>query len=361
MSSIAKDIIEASVILVVAAAAMIAVRIILAMIAEKFDQRDSHLTADLLRAMRLPASLLFAVAGIYTALIQVSAIHILIVKYNAVFDAVTALVVLAAITSIINLAAAWYVKSLEAGTAAKSQLGMFRKLAVLIVWLVGVVQILSMMGVKVTALVASLGIAGLAVGLALQDTIANLFAGFYLVVDRSVRAGDYIKLDSGQEGYVESVGWRTTQIRLWANNIVLIPNAKLIQSIITNMTLPNPMLSVYTFGGVSHSSDLDYVEKIALEVANEVLHKFPGADLTCEPSLRFKEFTDSNITFVVTFRATDVGAQYLLQHEYIKALHKRFKQENIELASSTKKLVWDQRSGLSDSPSHKTDTRTKQI
>lgn len=347
MSQIARDSIEAAVILLTSIAVMIAVRIILSMIAEKFDQKDSNLTADLLRAMRLPASLLIALGGIYSALIQVEHFGRLVAKYNVFFDAVTAIVVLTAITSIINLSSGWYLRHLgTSGAVAKSQLRMFKKLAVLIVWLVGAVQILAMMGVKVTALIASLGIAGLAVGLALQDTIANLFAGFYLVVDRSVRSGDYIMLDSGQEGFVESVGWRTTQIRLWANNIVLIPNAKLIQSVITNMTLPNPTLSVYTWGGVSYSSDLEHVEKVALEVANEVLHKFPGGDMTFEPVLRFKEFADSNITFVVIFRATEVGAQYLLQHEYIKALHRRFNEERIDISFPVRKLIWDERGDM---------------
>jgi small-conductance mechanosensitive channel len=336
MSQLAMDLIEAGVTLVITAAFVIAVRIVLAMLADRFDQKDSSLTGDLLRAMRLPASIIILLAGVYVALLQIDKVADYIVKYSSLFDAVTAVVVLVAITSIINLAIQWYIGS---GTDKKSQLSMFRKLSILIVWLIGAVQILSMMGVKVTALIASLGVAGLAVGLALQDTIANLFAGFYLVVDRTVRLGDYIKLDSGQEGFVETVGWRNTQVRLGSNNLALIPNAKLIQSVITNMTLPNPTLSVYTYAGVSYSSDLERVEKIAIEVANEVLRSFPGGDMTFAPVLRFKEFADTGVTFVVIFRAIEVDAQYVLQHEYIKALHKAFKQENIEISLPARKLA----------------------
>ncbi|MCE5323458.1 mechanosensitive ion channel family protein [bacterium] len=328
MSGLVRDIIEAAVILVVTAGIVIAVRIVLATLADRFDQKNSNLTGDLLRAMRQPASILILLAGIYIALLQVDQVADYIVKYNSIFDAVTAVVVLVAITSIINLAIRWYVGT---GVDKKSQLSMFRKLAILIVWIIGAVQILAMMGVKVTALVASLGIAGLAVGLALQDTIANLFAGFYLVVDRTVRLGDYIKLDSGQEGFVETVGWRNTQVRLASNNLALIPNAKLIQSVITNMTLPNPVLSIYTYAGVDNKNNLERVEKAAIEAANEVLKSFPGGDMSFPPVLRFKEFIESSITFVVVFRATDVDAQYLLQHEYMKALQKRFNQENIDI------------------------------
>ncbi len=220
---------------------------------------------------------------------------------------------------------------------------------------------LSICGVKVTTVLASLGIAGLAVGLALQDTMANLFAGFCLVADRSIRAGDYIKLENGDKGFVETVGWRNTRIRLWANNIVLIPNAKLTQSIITNMALPDHALSVYTWCGVSYDSDLERVEAVSIEVAGQVLKAFEGSDLSYDPVLRYKKFADSNIEFLVIFRAVDVGAQYRLQHEFIKALHKRFKDEGIEISFPVRKLVWDSKpsAGIGETPFPHSQSATK--
>ncbi|MCE5314710.1 MAG: mechanosensitive ion channel family protein [Armatimonadota bacterium] len=341
MSPLVRDIIEAGSVFGAAVVAAIIARVVLTRLADGFDQSDYHLVRDLLQALRLPVVVLILLGGAYMALIQVSRFEEYVIKYNSLFEAATAVVVLIAITGAVNLAIMWYLRNLGSDMSARSHLMMLKKLVILVVWIIGIIQILSTLGVKVTAVIASLGVAGLAVGLALQDTIANLFAGFYLVVDRTVRAGDYIKLDSGQEGFVELVGWRNTQIRLWANNIVLVPNAKLVQSIITNMTLPTPVLSVNTYGGVSYDSDLERVEKVAIEVAKDVLGRFPGGDLSFEPVLRYKDFADSNITFVVTFRATEVGAQYLLQHEYIKALHIRFRQENIEISYPVRRLIYD--------------------
>lgn len=350
MSPILQQSIQAGAVVFLCVALIGVVRRVLTRIAKRADREEKTILGDLMRALRLPAEMLILLAGLYLALYQVGAWRVALHRHGNLFAAVVTLIVVVAATQAIGLASAWYTRRTGDTAGAPALVGLLRKLAVLAVWVLAIVQILAQLGQPVGTVLASLGIAGLAVGLALQDTIANLFSGFYLVLDRSVRAGDYIKLDSGEEGFVEVVGWRNTRIRLWANNVVLVPNAKLVQSIITNMTLPNPVLSVYTWCGVSYDSDLEHVEQVALEVAEEVLRTNPGADLTFSPVVRFKEFADSNITFVVVFRAIEVGAQYLLQHEFVKALHKRFRQERIEVSYPVRKLVWDERKSLPAEP-----------
>ena len=338
-----KDVIQASAVLLAAIIVAVAVRIVFTRLARKCDRCESALLDDLFRSMRLPAVLAILLAGVFIALTRVQAggVSAFVLRQKDYFAAGIWLIIVIAASRAAQLAFVWYERQVTHDTGVRPQTGLLRKVAVLVVWVIGIVQILSQFNVKFGTLLASLGIAGLAIGLALQDTIANLFAGFYLVMDRSVRAGDYIKLDSGEEGFVEQVGWRNTRIRLWANNIVLVPNAKLVQTIITNMTLPNNTLSVYTWCGVSYDSDLEQVEEVTKQVAAEIINKVDGADLSYDPVVRFKEFADSNITFVVVFRASEVSAQYLLQHEFIKALHKRFKQEQIEISYPVSKLVWE--------------------
>ena len=319
------------------------VRRILSTLARKLDRSQQDLLDDLLRAMRLPAELLIMLAGVYLAMLQISMWKPAIEGHSKWFGAAATLIVVIALSRFTSLALTWYEQRTAEDGGPPGQVGLLRKIAVLAIWILGTLQILWQLGQPIGTVLASLGIASLAIGLALQDTIANLFAGFYIVADRSIRAGDYVKLENGDEGFVEAVGWRNTRIRLWANNIVLVPNNKLVQSTITNMTLPNPVLSVYTWCGVSYASDLERVEKVTIEVANEVIHAFAGADLSYNPVVRFKEFGDSNITFVVVFRAVEVGAQYLLKHEFVKALHKRFKEENVDISFPIRKLVWEDR------------------
>ncbi|MCL5037289.1 MAG: mechanosensitive ion channel family protein [Chloroflexi bacterium] len=202
-----------------------------------------------------------------------------------------------------------------------------------IVWGIAIILILDQMGYNVNALIASMGIGGIAVALAAQDTLSNFLAGFYLMLDRPLRVGDYIKLSSGEEGFVEEIGWRTTKIRQWANNIVVIPNASLSKTVFTNCYQPEQTMPVHVQCGVGYDSDLEKVEKAAVEEAVKVMQCIEGADTSMTPVLRFKEFSDSNINFFVTFHVKDFAAQYLLSHEYMKALYKRFKEEGIRINS----------------------------
>ena len=124
-------------------------------------------------------------------------------------------------------------------------------LAQLAVVILGLLVLLNLWGISITPILTALGVGGLAVALALQDTLSNLFAGFYIAVARQVRLGDYIRLNTGEEGYVTDIGWRSTMIRALANNMILIPNSKLGQAIVTNFYLPEKRLGVSIQIGVA--------------------------------------------------------------------------------------------------------------
>jgi small-conductance mechanosensitive channel len=119
-----------------------------------------------------------------------------------------------------------------------------RTISKIVIFIIGILVILNALGISITPILATLGVGGLAVALALQDTLSNLFAGFHIITNRIVRVGDYIKLDSGEEGYVIDVNWRSTKVKMLANNIVLIPNSKLTQTNVTNFYLPDKDLAV---------------------------------------------------------------------------------------------------------------------
>ena len=215
-----------------------------------------------------------------------------------------------------------------------------RKIVGVTLLVVATLVALGQLGYAIGPLLASLGVAGIAVALALQDTLGNLFSGFYLTFDQPIRPGDYILLDTGEEGFVEEVGWRNTRIRPWANNHVIIPNTRLANATITNWHLPVPEMSVYVYCGVDYGSDLQRVEQVCVETGREVMQRVEGALISWEPLVRFKEFADSNVNFVVVLRVNDPTAIYVLQHEYIKALHKRFGQEGIEISWPVRKVVF---------------------
>jgi small-conductance mechanosensitive channel len=227
----------------------------------------------------------------------------------------------------------WY--AVEVGPAHDRPLGdlehLFRRLAGLFIGSLGLILVLDTLGIQVNALLASLGIAGLAVALAFQDTLGNFFAGIYLSLDRPLKPGDYIELESGQSGYVRKIGWRSTSLLQLSNNLTVIPNSKLASAIITNYYSPDMQISVRVPVSVSYDSDLQEVERITLEVAREIQNKAEGAVKDFEPSVRFTKFEDSGISLLVILRVNEFKYQYLVVHAFIKALHARYKKEGIEI------------------------------
>lgn len=201
----------------------------------------------------------------------------------------------------------------------------------IVVFIVGLLMILKGIGLEITPMLTALGVGGLAVALALQDTLANLFAGLYLTVAKQIRIGNYIRLSSGEEGYLVDIDWRASRLRQLTNNTVLVPNAKLSQSIVTNYHLPDRELAVVIEASVDYNSDLDRVERSVVDVAREVMRSVPGGVADFEPSVRFHTFGDPGIGFSVVLRAQEFVDQYLIRHEFVKRLHRRFASEGIAI------------------------------
>ncbi len=199
------------------------------------------------------------------------------------------------------------------------------------VLIIGILIILNALGISIAPILAGLGIGGLAVALALQDTLSNLFAGLQIIVSRQLKPGDYVQLSSGEEGYVVDITWRNTTIRELGNNLIIIPNAKLAQTIVKNYYLPEKGMAVLVQVGVSYESDLEKVEQIVIDVAKEVIKDVPGGVKDFEPFIRYHTFGDFSINFTVILRCEEFANQYLLKHEFVKRLHKRFKKENITI------------------------------
>jgi len=200
-----------------------------------------------------------------------------------------------------------------------------------LVYVLGLLTIFYSFGVNITPALTALGIGGLAVALALQDTLSNFFAGLQIVVSQQISNGDYIKLSSGQEGYVTDITWRNTILRTLPNNMVIIPNAKLASEIFTNHYLPQKETAVLMQVGVSYDSDLAKVEKVTIDVASEVMSEVAGAVPDFQPFIRYHTLDDFSINFSVILRGKEFTDQYLIKHEFIKRLHDRYQKEQINI------------------------------
>ena len=223
-----------------------------------------------------------------------------------------------------------------------SSTSIFANLTRILVFVIGVLIILQFLGISITPILTAFGLGGLAVALALQNTLANLFSGFYILVSRQIKPGDYIKLETGEEGYVVDISWVNTKIRELPNNFILIPNSKLASAITKNYYLPEKEMAVLVQVGVSYDSDLAKVERVTIEVAKEVMRDIQGGVSEFEPFIRYHTFADFSINFTMILRAKEFVDQYLIKHEFVKRLHKRYKQEGIEIPFPIRTLYMKQ-------------------
>ncbi|MFT3946534.1 MAG: mechanosensitive ion channel family protein [Agriterribacter sp.] len=220
------------------------------------------------------------------------------------------------------------IKDVRSGKVSSSS-SIIGNIIKVIVYCIGMLMILQSIGVKITPILTALGVGGLAVALALQDTLSNLFAGIQIVSTKKINTGDYIKLDSGQEGFVEDVSWRYTSVRVGANSIFIVPNSKMASLIVTNFDYPNREFVFDILIGVDYNSNLDQVERVTIEVIKDLQETMEQCVPDFDPYIRFQQFGASSIDLKAYIRVRDFNSQFIVKHELIKRLKKRYEEDGI--------------------------------
>jgi small-conductance mechanosensitive channel len=214
----------------------------------------------------------------------------------------------------------------------------------LVVVSIGVLLMLNAIGVSITPMLTALGVGGLALALGMQETLANLFAGFFVSIAGNVRIGDYIKLNSGEEGYVADITWRATTLRMLSHNLIIIPNANLARALVTNYSLPETRMSATVPINVSLASDPERVERVLQDEAARAIGEVPGLLAEPAPFARLTSgFGDYALQFTVFVTVEDFVAQFPVQHELRKRIFRRLAAEGIEIPIPTRALVVDGR------------------
>jgi small-conductance mechanosensitive channel len=198
-----------------------------------------------------------------------------------------------------------------------------------IIWVIGLITVLAARDVSIAPLLTALGIGGLAIGLALQPTLENFFSGIQVLLSKQVLPGDFVQLETGQQGWVQDVTWRNTTITLMSNDLVIVPNATIGKSLVTNFTTLDEQTVVWLNLGVDYASDLGRVESVTLDVARQVGEQVTGAVPSYEPLFRFTDFDDSSIRLTVSVQAESVHTRFRVRHEFIKRLKARYDAEGI--------------------------------
>jgi small-conductance mechanosensitive channel len=283
-----------------------------------------------LQAVRVPSMLWCVVLGLFVALEMADlpprmASQIQIVLESAIILSVT-ITVAGVLGSIVAAAS-------ERRALAVAVTGLFRTAVRLTVLVIGGLVLLSSLGIAITPILTALGVGGLAIALALQDTLANLFAGLHLLADRPIRVGDYVRLSvENVEGHVLDVGWRSTRIRMLQNNVVVVPNKRVAESVITNFDLDETRTGISIRVAVGYDADPDQVERALVEEARAAVGQVPGLLGDPPPVARLiPGFGEYSLEFTLTCQTRRIVDQFLVQHELRKRILKRLRAEGIAI------------------------------
>ncbi|MBI4173157.1 MAG: mechanosensitive ion channel family protein [Candidatus Aenigmarchaeota archaeon] len=298
----------------------------------------SELDDAILHIIERPLYLLIMLAGLYFAAKQLPILAPYAVWLDEVFFTAAVLLVALMVSRIAEVLVSHWLKVRR---RYEKMPRLISKVIAVFIYLIAFITILGYFNVEITPLIAALGLGGLALGLALQSTLTNFFAGLHILSDKPVSVGNFIEVENGTiSGFVEDIGWRSTRIRTLHNTIVIVPNARLAESVITNYSLPDSTNLLRIECGVAYDSNLDRVEKAALDVARKAQKGMAGLVKGAEPAVRFHTFGDSNINFRIVLVMDDFEQRGRITHEFIKALKARFDKEKIEISWPVRKVYY---------------------
>ncbi len=293
----------------------------------------TNLDVRLVQAFRRPLTLGILVAGFYFCLVlPLELTHTLRDFIDRAAGILGLILGIFTLTAALSNLFQWYSEEVSPHTATTLDdrlIPIMRRFAKALIYGLGSLLVLDLLNVNISPLIAGLGLGGLAVALALQPTLSNLFAGTYVMTEGVIAQGDYIELDSGVAGYVIDVGWRSTRLRTWTNNLVVIPNSRFAETIITNYQGPIPAVNIYLTCGVSYDSNLAMVEQVCKEEMNRLLDTDPRAVKDYGAYFAYESFDDSNVTFYLFIQARDRISSFEVQSELIRMVHERFREEGI--------------------------------
>ena len=289
-----------------------------------------------LRTIRLPSILWCFVLGLFVAIELVELPRRLAMQLHNILEAA---IILSATFTIAGVLGSLAAAAGERRALGIGMTGLVRAAVRGSILLIGALVLLDSLGVQITPLLTALGVGGLAVALALQDTLSNLFAGVHLLADKPIRVGDYVKIAETIEGYVVDVGWRSTRVRMLQNNVVIVPNKRVAESVIINYDMPERRMGLILPVSVSYDSDPDHVEQVLEDEARRAAGEVAGLLAEPPPSARLiPGFGVYSLDFTLSCQVASFVDQYFVQHELRKRLLRRLRAENIEIPVQVRQI-----------------------
>lgn len=332
-----KTLIISAAVFIVAAVILFIVRRLFFRYLHRWAGRTNTSADDvILDAIKHPSLFLVVALALYVAL-DTSAFPERYVGHA--LKALYVLIVLSITMAAANITSRLVQGAMEGSTAGGPVSGLSRTIIRAFIFAIGGLVLLNGLGVSITPILTALGVGGLAVALALQNTLSNLFAGIHILVEKPVRVGDYMRLSEGNEGFVSDIGWRTTRVRELTGNIIIIPNSKLAQSVLTNYSLPDTKVAIVMRFALAQDTDIDWAEAIIKDEAAKASNDLSGLVRGNQPIVRLSQgLTESAIEFTVILIAEEFSVKADAEHEARKRILKRLRLEGVVLYSPTRNV-----------------------
>jgi len=216
-------------------------------------------------------------------------------------------------------------------TLDKGLLPLLRKTVKTSIAILGVLIILGKWGVQIAPLLGALGIGGLAIALALNSSLSNVFAGIQLLLDRSVNVGDKVQLESGEVGVLLDIGLRTTMMKTYDNEVISLPNSQLANARIKNYTKPDASIRVSVNFAVAYGSEVTEVKRIVLDAISKLddISQEPG------PQVLFLNMGDFSLDMSARVWVDDYGKQFARKLEMTELIYNTLNESGIEIPFPT--------------------------
>jgi MscS family membrane protein len=234
------------------------------------------------------------------------------------------------LTRVLKVIIAWFVEAKSQKMdqkVSKEFIPVLDKIGVVLLYLLGIIWVLDNAGVNVSGLVVSLGVGGVAIGLAAKDALANIIAGFMIMLDKPFRAGDRIELSDGRIGDVVEVRLRTTRVATFDDTIMIIPNQEVLQQVVVNYAYPTRRYKRNILLQVAYGTDLDKAKKVILDVCDKddlVLSDPP-------PLVWVTGFGESGMNIMVNIWVAELTTFWKAQCRVVEEIYKAFAKAGIEI------------------------------
>jgi len=223
----------------------------------------------------------------------------------------------------------WALKT--ASSADDRLIPMIEKIAKVIIIALAVIFIFDSWNIDISPLLATAGIAGIAVSFAVKDSLANILGGLQLVLDKTFKVGDKVKLESGELGVILDIGLRSTKLKTYDNEVIYIPNGYLANAKVRNYTVPDLKLRVNVNFGVAYGSDTDKVRDVVLKT----LKKMDNVLDEPEPAVQFLEMSDFSLDFIARVWVKDYQEAYSMKLQATDEIYKALNREGINIPFPT--------------------------